>query len=205
MAPGDLGDRAAYLALSVWDLENWESSNSRRRLQETHQRAWSAQHNFPIGCRVCGTAQPANVPSSCPGALVVEWAQRQGFTGTPRERFQCYLFVRRWYDIWGIRPELPPCVYSMLSAHFGPKPAGSPRTAVWVPRACLCRCYNCRQYHGEPAVWPNPPGALADAAAAAAAPAPAPAPAAPAPAPAPAPASPAPSSDDDSDVVLGTS
>jgi len=198
MAPGDLG-QGEYLALSVQDLEEWERSNRRRARRETHQRAWSAQHNRLIGCRVCGTAQPANVPSYCPGDLVVEWAQRQGFSGTSEERYNCYRLARRVYDVWGIRPELPRCLYSKLKAHFGARPAGSPRTAAYVPRACLCRCYNCRQYHGDPAIWPNPPGAVADAAAAAAAPAPAPAPAP------PASSSESDGDSDDSDVVyLGT-
>ena len=156
MAPGDLG-REGYLLLSIQDLEAWQSSNRRRARREAHQEAWSAQHNQEIGCRVCGTAQPANVPSFCVGDLVVEWAQRQGFSGTSEERYNCYRLARRVYDVWGIRPELPSCLYSKLRAHFGPRPADSPRGAIPAPRACLCRCRTCKAYHGDPAIWPNPP------------------------------------------------
>jgi len=190
MAPGELS-QPAYLDLTVSQLQAWDRSDRGRARRQSHQLVWSAAHNQQVVCGACGTASPPNLPAYCIGDLTRRWAQRRGFTtGDSDERRVCYLFARRVLDIWGIRATLPACVFDMLRDHFPPRPPGD-RAHSWVDGPCRCRCRTCKAYHGDPAIWPNPPGAVANAAAAAAAPAPAPAPAAPAPAPAPAPAAPA--------------
>jgi len=195
MAPGELS-RPAYLDLTVSQLQAWDRSNRGRARRQPHQLVWSAAHNQQVVCGACGTASPPNLPAYCIGDLTRQWAQRRGFTtGDSDERRVCYLFARRVLDIWGIRATLPACVFDMLRDHFPPRPPGD-RAHTWVDGPCRCRCSTCKAYHGDPAIWPNPPGAVANAAAAAPAPAPAPA----APAPAPAPAAPAPPASDSDDV-----